>query len=140
MKIVLDTNVLVSAVLTPHGVSARVLDAVLTGAIELALDDRILDEYRQVLARPRFGLPPRAIHDLLAFLQGVAEHVVAKPATDPLPDEEDRPFLEVAQTASAMLVTGNARHFPARVRRGLQVLSPADLLALLALPRGKPSG
>ena len=131
MKVVLDTNVLVSAVLTPHGVSARVLDAVLAGVIELAIDDRILDEYRQVLARPKFGLPANAIHDLLAFLHGAAEHVVALRVKERLPDDDDRPFLEVARTAGAILVTGNARHFPARVRRGLRVVSPAELLARL---------
>lgn len=131
MKIVLDTNVLVSAVLTPHGASARVLDAVLAGVLELALDNRILDEYREVLARPKFALPASAVHDLLAFLAGTAEHLVAAPVKDPLPDESDRPFLEVAQTAGAILVTGNARHFPARARRGLQVLGPAGLLGRL---------
>lgn len=131
MKVVLDTNVVVSAVLTPHGAPARVLDAVLAGAIEPALDDRILDEYRQVLARPKFRLPASAIHDLLAFLAATAEHLVAEPAKDRLPDQDDRPFLEVARTAGAILVTGNARHFPARVRGGLQVLGPAELLARL---------
>lgn len=134
MKIVLDTNVLVSAVLTPHGVSARVLDAVLAGAIELALDDRILDENRQVLARPKLGLAANAVHDLLAYLQGTAEHVVAPPVKEPLPDEDDRPFLEVARATGAILVTGNPRDFPARVRRGVHVLGPAELLARLPDP------
>ncbi len=51
MKLVADTNVLVSALLNPHGSPARVLDAILAGAHTLAIDDRILDEYREVLSR-----------------------------------------------------------------------------------------
>ena len=56
MKIVLDTNVIVSAVLSPHGPPAQVLGLALDGLITLCVDGRIEAEYREVLNRPKLGL------------------------------------------------------------------------------------
>jgi len=67
MKIVLDTNVLVSALLSPFGPPARVLDLILVGDLIPVFDDRILAEYRQVLARERFGFDPGDVADLLCI-------------------------------------------------------------------------
>ena len=110
MIIVLDTNVLVSALLTPHGPPGRVLDLVLTGELTVAFDDRILDEYHAVLRRPKFGFADHDILEIVDYLAHVGLAVVATPLTVLLPDGDDLPFLEVASAASAILVTGNARH------------------------------
>jgi len=131
MKIVLDTNVLVSALLSAFGPSARVLDLLLAGEVRLVYDDRILAEYRQVLARPKFRFDPQAVKDLLAYLTAEGEFVVARPfdfAQGDVPDPADLPFLEVAAHAGAMLVTGNRRHFPEADCGSVQVLSPAEFL------------
>jgi predicted nucleic acid-binding protein len=58
LKIVVDTNVLVSALLRPGSLPGRVLDLVLARRVGLALDHRIFTEYDAVLSRPEFGLPP----------------------------------------------------------------------------------
>jgi uncharacterized protein len=128
-RLVLDTNVVVSGVLTPHGPCASLLAAILNGSAELVLDARIFDEYREVLARPKFSLSPGAVKSLLQGLQDLSEWVLPPPLPpDLLPDPDDLPFLELALATDAILVTGNLRHFPATGRRGATVLDPATAL------------
>ncbi len=56
MRIVVDTNVLVSGLLNPYGSPGRILDLVLSGRIQVLYDDRILEEYQDVLARPQLAI------------------------------------------------------------------------------------
>jgi putative PIN family toxin of toxin-antitoxin system len=140
VRLVLDTNVLVAGLLNPVGPCGRLLDLVLDGAVEICLDERILREYADVLRRPRLSLPARSVADLLAFLQQSAEPVVAAPLAIKLPDPDDLPFLEIASSAGAVLVTGNRRHFPSRHRRGVHVMAPAECLQALAGPSPRSAG
>lgn len=130
MKIVLDTIVLVSAFVSPHGAPALILRLILQGELTLVADSRILDEYREVLMRPRLGLPREAVETALAALREEAIMAPAYPAGLSLPDADDLPFLEAALAGRAdVLITGNARHFPPSRCRGIVVLSPAAFLA-----------
>jgi len=130
MKVVLDTNVLVSALLNPFGPPARVFDLLMTGNLQLAFDDRILAEYREVLARPRFGFDLDDVSELLEYLQAGGELVVASPLSNPLPDPDDEPFLEVAVAARVeALITGNIRHYPVEAHQGISILSPSAFIA-----------
>jgi putative PIN family toxin of toxin-antitoxin system len=131
MRIVLDTNVLVSGLLRPHGPPGRILDAIVAGAIGLLVDDRILREYVEVLTRPRFGFDRAVALQLVELLAASADHVDASGVAVTLPDPDDAPFLEVAIAGGAdALVTGNARHFKSRDRRaGVQILEPSTFLA-----------
>ena len=130
MRLVIDTNVLVAALLHPGRTPDRALSRALAAAT-LLLDERIEAEYREVLARPKFASIPAPRRDaLLGALLRAAEGVAAEPASDPMTDEHDRVFVEVARGGRAdALVTGNARHFPPGL--GLCVLTPAELLARL---------
>ncbi len=133
MRIVLDTNVLVSGLINPFGPPARILDLILAGDLGLVFDDRILAEYRQVLARARFGLDANDVAEFLRYLETTGEHITACPISTVLPDPDDLPFLEVALTAQVdALVTGNTRHYPAALCRGVTGLSPAAFLSLIA--------
>lgn len=127
--VVLDTNVLVSALLSPFGPPGRILDLVLSGKLAIAFDDRLLAEYRDVLTRPRFGFDRADVFRLLTYLTTTGLLVAASPWSEPLPDPDDAMFLEVAAAAGATLVTGNLKHFPPDHRRGVDVRSPADFLA-----------
>lgn len=130
--IVLDTSVLVSALLTPHGAPARVLDALLAGKLRLAFDDRILDEYTEVLGRKRFGFAAEDVKALLDFIRAEGLAVVAPPAGVELPDPDDVMFVEVAIASGAdAIVTGNKSHFPDGYYDGIPVLSPVEVLSLL---------
>jgi len=122
---VLDTNVLVSGLLSPSGPPGRLVDVVLGRRLRLALDDRIEIEYREVLARPRLGIEPVRREAFLAILQFL-EHVIALPwPHEPPPDEDDVAFLEVAlQVPEQTVVTGNLKHCPSGCRGPVSVLSP----------------
>jgi len=131
MKVVLDTNVIVSAVVTAQGICAQILDMLTDGVFGMYVDDRILAEYDSVLRRPRLHLAPDDAAELMEWIRSVAEPVGAVPLPAKLPDPGDMPFLEVAASAGAILITGNARHYPKRSRAGVTVLSPREFLELL---------
>lgn len=130
MRIVLDTNVLVSALLKPGSVPARAV-AVVTGggaAVVLLYDDRVLAEYRDVLGRRKLGIDPVEAERLCGEIVVVGDRVAAEPLVIELPDPNDLPFVEVAVTGRAdAIVTGNKRHFPAK-SCGALVLSPREFL------------
>ena len=125
MKIVVDTNVLVSALVQPEGTPARILDIILSDQAKLLIDHRIFTEYQDVLLRPEVGFAPGIVEDLLDFLLQSGERIYTVTARVKLPDAADGKFLEVAIDGAAdFLVTGNLRHFPPRFRRGIRVVSP----------------
>ena len=128
MKLVLDTNVLVSGMINPAGPPGVIVDRVRAGMLTLLVDDRILDEYARVLQRPRFEryFSSSQVRDVIGFLHTDTDHLVASVRIDALPDPDDAPFLEVALTAGAPLVTGNLDHLPSERCRGAEVLRPAE--------------
>lgn len=130
MRVVLDTNVLVSGLLNPHGAPGRVVDLLVLGKLRPQFDDRILHEYRDVLARSRFGFDPDDVEALLEHLRSVGDRLTAPPLAVRLPDEDDLPFLEVAACGGARaLVTGNGADFePRRGSHSVPVLSPDAFL------------
>ena len=130
-RVVLDTNVLVAALLQPNGLCGRLLDLVVDGAAEACVDGRLLAEYTEVLSRRKFHLPPEKVHTLLEFFRQSGFPVIARPLTVALPDPEDLAFLEVAASGAALLVTGNQRHFPKAATGAVSVLSPAECLEAL---------
>jgi len=124
---VVDTNVLVSALIRSEGIPARILDVILSRQAKSVLDHRIYLEYEEVLLRPEFGFSRELVDDLLDFLWLSSERVRVATMSVELPDADDTKFLEVAMTASAdFLITGNLRHFPARQRHGVHVVSPRE--------------
>jgi len=130
MRVVIDTNVIVSGILNPHGSPGRIVNALLSEAIIALYDDRILSEYREVLLRPAFGFSSSDVVILLDFVESAGEHVSAEPLSLILPDPNDLPFLEVATSGRAdALITGNIKHFkPRGGQLGVLVTTPADFL------------
>ena len=131
MKVVLDTNVVVSAAMTAHGACAQIVDLLADGVFEIVADDRVLEEYDTVLYRPELRIVPEDAAVVLELVRSVAQLVSAFPLSVELPDPTDLLFLEVAATAEAALVTGNTCHFPRRARAGVTVLRPREFLDLL---------
>lgn len=130
MRVVIDTNVLVSGVINPHGSPGRVVDSIIAQAITVLYDDRILLEYRDVLLRPLFRFAPNDVNALIDFIGFSGEQITAGAVNVVLPDQTDLPFLEVAIAGSAdALVTGNLKHFkPVRGHHTVSILSPAEVL------------
>jgi putative PIN family toxin of toxin-antitoxin system len=129
MKIVLDTNVLVSGLLSPFGPPGEIVRMVSSGEPALCLDARVLSEYAEVLARPRFAFDQNAVDTLLDFISHAGQMVASAPLPLPLPDVDDQPFLEIAIAGQAdFLVTGNMVHFPQSLCCGIAVVTPAEFI------------
>ncbi|MFH1666150.1 MAG: putative toxin-antitoxin system toxin component, PIN family [Elusimicrobiota bacterium] len=129
MKVVLDTNILVSGLLSPFGAPAEIVRMAASGTLELCYDARILSEYRSVLLRPKFFFDQVHVGDILDQIKTCGHIVAAKPLPKKLPDLDDESFLEVALSGKARcLVTGNLKHYPVEKRQGMLVLSPTEFL------------
>ena len=131
---VFDTNVIVSGFLKPHGPPGRIVECLRQGSIRAALDDRIAGEYAEVLHRPAFDFPPGDVRIVLEAIRyhALSVDVPASARAAGLPDLDDAPFLECAHAAGVPLVTGNTRHFPAKHRTGVRVMTPAEFMDLAA--------
>jgi putative PIN family toxin of toxin-antitoxin system len=112
MFVVLDTNVLVSALWSKNGEAAKVLALVQNRAVTVCYDSRIMTEYRTVLERPKFSFTKFEIDSLLGQIEDDGFSIVALPLTIDFIDESDKKFFEVAKHCDALLITGNLKHFP----------------------------
>lgn len=128
--LVLDTNVLIAALLSPHGPPAAILRMLLAGHARLAYDARILVEDREVAAGPKFNLELGLVEAVLDALATDGLSVTSTPLPGRLPDPDDEPFLEaaIAVGPDTVLVTGNVQHFPSDPRHGVEVLTPRQWL------------
>jgi len=131
VRVVLDTNILLSGLLSPYGAPGELVRLVAMGALQVCYDARILAEYREVLLRPLFPFTQTQVEALLDQVKAGGLIVGARPLPAPLPDPDDEVFLAVALAGPAQhLVTRNTRHYPVKSRQGVQVVSPAEFLAL----------
>lgn len=136
MKIVIDTNVLVSGLLSPYSASAEMVRLVVAGALVPLYDARILGEYREVLFEREFDIDREYVPQLLDAFESNGEAVTALPLKNRLPDPDDEMFLEVALSGGAeFLVTFNLKHFPPK-SCSIPVVEPKSFLE--AWRRSKP--
>ena len=132
MKIVLDTNVLVSGLLSPFSHSGEIVRLVASGKIEICYDARIFTEYKNVLTREKFPFDKNDVEDLLAEIKACGSVTTGKLLSERLTDPDDEPFLEIAVGGEVLyLVTGNLRHYPEKKWEGVRIVSPADFLKIL---------
>ena len=131
MKVVLDTNVLISAVLKPGGLEAAVVEAVLAGHLEAWVTPEVWAEYEEVFSRPKFAKIREASRKLLDALSARAQWTTSiAPSTLAL-DEDDNRFVECAQAAQAnYLVTGNLKDYPDE-RGPTRAVNARELLSAL---------
>lgn len=115
---VIDTNVLVSAMLKWNSVPGNIMELTFDGSIVPILNEQIVKEYREVLTRPKFHFTKEIICDVLENIQSKGLYVDEEHLDIELPDPKDRVFYEVVmekrKTEGAYLVTGNIRHFPTK--------------------------
>lgn len=114
---VIDTNVLVSALLSSHDDAAtvQVVERLLSGEVIPLFNDEILNEYNEVLRRKRFHFSESTVRILIDVMEKFGMAVNPSPSGEILPDMKDLPFYEVVlekRNDNAYLVTGNIRHFP----------------------------
>ena len=131
--VVIDTNVLVSALITRNESSptVRILRFLADGKIVPVYSDEIVKEYGEVLRREKFKLPERIIKNLLNDITDNGLKITEiQEVYEPLPDPKDVVFYAVtlsAQDKDAFLVTGNGRHFPEKPF----VVTPSELVEIL---------
>jgi len=113
MKVVVDTNVLVSACWKPDGLEAGAVALGLAGAYTVCISSPILAEYQDVMARKKLQALSDRAAALLSGLERVAVRYDSAVRIDAARDEDDNRFLECAFSAEAnYLITGNLRHYP----------------------------
>lgn len=130
--VVIDTNVLISALLSKHSDAAtvQVLNAVFDGTIIPVFNDEILAEYDNVLHHPKFKFPDANIQLLLDTIKTYGVFAKQLITNEILPDPKDLVFYEVVmakQDENAYLVTGNSKHFPKKPF----IVTPNELLDIM---------
>ena len=124
LKVVLDTNILVSALWTPAGNASAIVELILSDKIVPCFDQHILYEYQAVLSRPKLSFPEGQVNKLIAEIidRGLSANVF--PSSFSLTDESNRKFYDIAKYFSAYLITGNIKHYP----NEMFIVSPANFL------------
>jgi uncharacterized protein len=128
IRVVIDTNVLVSALLTSGGLPEAVIDLAISGAVQWFASESVLAEYEEVLKRPRLAIDSVKVADAVARIRAIVS--VVKPAVrvSAARDPDDNKFLECAEAAQAdYLVTGNIRHFP-EVWKETRTVAPREFI------------
>ena len=128
---VIDTNVLVSALLRGSSVPGIILREALTGRIIPLLNDVILEEYRDVLTRRKFRFDRSAVEVLISGIIKRGVFVDAEPVEETVIDPDDAIFYEVVMErrseGEAYLITGNIKHFPVKHF----IVTPREMLEIL---------
>lgn len=114
---VIDTNVLVSALLSSHenAATVQVVSRLFSGDVIPVFSDDILAEYNEVLRRKKFHFSEDVVRTLLDTIISIGDNITPSPSGEDLPDLKDLPFYEVVlekEADNAYLITGNIKHFP----------------------------
>jgi putative PIN family toxin of toxin-antitoxin system len=140
IRVVLDTNILVSALLQPKGPPAQIfLMAITGGAVQLCVSGEIYAEYEEVIQRPRLKRSRAEIDNALAAIREQGFWVRPFSRVQACADPDDNIFLECAEVSQAhYLVTGNAKDFPANWA-GTRVVSARQFLDAISEIQDEPT-
>ena len=128
---VIDTNVVVSAMLKWQSLPGNILELVFDGIITPVFNDEILSEYREVLSRPKFNLSNQIIEDFVGNIEELGLSIKAATLDLDFPDPKDRVFYEITmenrKSDETYLVSGNIKHFPEQCF----VVTPREMLEIV---------
>ena len=111
-NVVIDSNILVSGLLTSNGNPAQIINALKAKRFIMFYNTEIMIEYSDVLNRERFGFNKDDVNELLDVIIEIGTPVLIKKSTIPLADEDDRVFYDVAISSNSYLITGNIDDYP----------------------------
>ena len=132
LRLVIDTNVLVSAAIKAAGLQRTVLLIAISKPARLYVSHPILEEYSEVLARPELRIRKGLRLQLLQLIKNHGHAVVPTWQLEATTDPADNIFVECADAARAdYLVTGNQKHFP-RFWKKTKVVTPREFVSLAA--------
>lgn len=128
---VIDTNVIVSAMLKWDSVPGNIMELVFSGTIIPLLNGHIMNEYREVLNRPKFHLTENIIRNIIDEINRRGLYFDGEKIDIDLPDPKDKVFyevvMEVRKAEDAYLVTGNIKHFPVKP----YVVTPRQMMDII---------
>jgi len=129
MKLVLDTNIVVSAFINPNGLPSQIIGIILNRKAEFIFNTAILSEYENVMIRPKFSklIKPDNIRKFIDLIRIIGTSFNPLKSKIKLPDESDRIFYDTAKQSGSALISGNLKHFP----KDPFIMSPSDLLKLI---------
>jgi putative PIN family toxin of toxin-antitoxin system len=132
LRLVIDTNVLISAAIKPAGLQRTVLLLAITKPARLYMSTPILEEYSEVLARPELHIRKGLRLQLLQLIKNHSYTVAPTRHLEVTPDPDDNMFLECADVTRAdYLVTGNQKHFP-RFCKKTKIITPREFISIAA--------
>ena len=132
IRVVLDTNIIVSALLQPLGPPAQVFVLAIGGSIQLCISGSVYAEYEEVISRPRFRWSEDIIAGALDTIREKGLWARPTEAIRACSDPDDDIFLECAHAAQAnYLVTGNLKHFPMSWS-GTRIVTARNLLDIVS--------
>src|SRR5437016_620098 len=132
LRLVVDTNVVVSAALKPDGLERTVLLLAITKPARLYVSEAIVAEYREVLARPELKIRKGLRQQLIDLIKKQAQTIKPSCSLQVAEDPDDDKFLECADAARAdYLITGNQRHFP-KFWKKTKVITSREFISVVA--------
>jgi putative PIN family toxin of toxin-antitoxin system len=132
LRLVIDTNVLISAAIKPAGLQRTVLLLAMTKPARWYVSRPILEEYREVLARPELHIRKGLRRQLLQLVRNRSRLVATSRHLEVTPDPDDNIFLECADAARAdYLITGNQKHFP-KFWKKTKIITSQEFVSLVA--------
>jgi len=126
-KVVIDTNVLVSSLLSPHGNANKIMEDISYNKYKIVYSKEILEEYERVLNYDKLDLSPETQIKAIAGICKRGELIEPNTSNEPLSDEDDRVFYDVAKDSDAILITGNIKHYPSKPF----IMNPSDFLKMI---------
>ena len=131
MKLVLDTNVIVSAFINPDGKPSVILKMIINRKAELVYNTIILCEYENVLLRKKFSgkIDSGNVRKFINLIRIISTSFNPVPSVIKLSDESDRIFYDTAKESGSILITGNIKHYPNKPF----IMTPADYLAQISI-------
>ena len=130
MRVVLDTNLIISAFINPGGKPSQIVKMVLWRKAKLCYNSAILSEYEGVMQRAKFSkkIDPGNIRRFINLLKNIGISFDPTPSGIEFLDESDRIFYDTAKGSGSFLISGNVRHYP----KEPFILLPADFLKQIA--------
>jgi putative PIN family toxin of toxin-antitoxin system len=128
IKAVIDTNIIISAMLSPNGNPAAIMKHIFdSNEIQMFLTTKIIDEYERVLSYKKLKIDNETKTFTISLLLKIGKMIDPIVSDILLPDESDRVFYDTAKTSGSILITGNIRHYPDESF----IMSPTDFLKML---------
>ncbi|MCL2627986.1 MAG: putative toxin-antitoxin system toxin component, PIN family [Oscillospiraceae bacterium] len=130
--VVLDTNILVSALWSKEGKPAIIIEQMFERVIKPCFNEKVIAEYVDVLYRDKFPFVENETNDIINFIKEKGAYITGEPKETDIskdihfPDEDDRAFYDVAKLCGAVLITGNKRHYP----QDPDIVTPAEFLGI----------